>query len=82
MLSCVLNYAVIAVYADFEFDFLSYTSWAGQDAQNRPISLCSAQFFEFGLEILTRDSEQARRDTTWRAQKNKNENPVDFSSIS
>ena len=47
------------------------TRWAGPDAQNKPISLCPAQFFEFGPEILTRNLEQARRDITWRAQKNK-----------
>ena len=37
-----------------------HTSWAGQDAQNKPISLCPAQFFDFGPEILTRNLEQAR----------------------
>ena len=31
------------------------TSWAGQDAQNKPISLCPAQFFEFRPKILTRN---------------------------
>ena len=60
----------------------AYTSWAGQGALNRQISLCPAQFFEFGPEILTRDSEQARRDTTWRAQNKKKRKSVDFSSIS
>ena len=54
------------------------TSWAGQDAQNRQISLCFAQFFDFGPEILTHDSEQARQDTTWRAQNKKNENLLNF----
>ena len=51
--------------------FSVVTSWAGQDAQNRQISLCPAKFFEFGPESVTRDSEQARRDTTWRAQNKK-----------
>ena len=50
---------------------LRYTSWAGQDAQNRQISLCSAQVFDFGPEILTINLEQARQDTTWRAQSKK-----------
>ena len=57
------------------------TSWVSQDAQSRQISLCSAQFFDFGPENLTRDLEQARQDTTWRAQ-NKKWKSVDFSSIS
>ena len=60
---------------------VSHTSWAGQDAQNRQISLCSAQVFVFGPEILTLNLEQARQDTTWRAQ-NKKWKSVDFSSIS
>ena len=50
---------------------LNSTSWAGQDAQNQSILLCPAQFFKFGPEILTRNLEQARRDITWRPQKQK-----------
>ena len=47
------------------------TSWAGQDAQNKPISLCSAHFFEFGPEILTRDLDQAHQNSTRRTRKKK-----------
>ena len=47
------------------------TSWAGQDAQNKPISLCCVHFFEVGREILTRALDQVHQNSTWRTKKKK-----------
>ena len=46
-------------------------NWAGQEAMILPTSLCPAQFWEFEVELLTRDWARAHQDTQrWTQKKN------------